>query len=232
MTTGAKAVRRWFRRLGPLNKFFVVSGIATLVGLIVAVFAWIFPRDAGSGATKVNAVQIEKPAGPTSFTMGNSNTQIVNYNYGADPRKELITAASAVARIHVKGGPKTNKFSKMGYHAANMGFGKGTQTGTIFPMVADNYEAWGGPDDCDYFIEFRMDPVWQAVGFFTNRVEKVDELESVWLHLWFLPPSTIIQGSATLTVNSQVRKEFFIPAQITDIRLPYCFISSYTNDTR
>lgn len=37
-------VRYWFKKLGPLNKFFVISGSASILALISGFFFWYFPR--------------------------------------------------------------------------------------------------------------------------------------------------------------------------------------------
>lgn len=125
----------------------------------------------------------------------------------ADPHGKPIRTATASVTLRSRSSEDINThFMDSGCYLA---FAKGTDP-MLMTASLDSFARKSGPEEVTYWAKLQMEDSDRAVG---KPVRSLLDAEYIEILCRQLPDAPITGGSATVTVNSEVRLDFDVPAQ-------------------
>jgi hypothetical protein len=99
---------------------------------------------------------------------------------------------------------------------------------SVIHLIADKYAPFSAGDDIVVYMDFHTSPMWPMFNVRSNDPAGIlDNLDALSIHALFLPfNSEILGGKVTITLNSNVRKDYPIPPQQPFMPVITCLLTN------
>jgi hypothetical protein len=212
----------WIKRISERKKrqFTFWERVCFVIG---ALLLWVafFSDNVVSSRREKRQLKVETTAS-TALTEAQEGA---NRLAALDPRKQPVGSLSAVLKMKVRGTNQPFNWDDSKGNAGWLFFNLSLASSADIVnaslnskvlLVADPLEilSFKESDDVNYSVEFRMNAAMQHWNGGSFTVEEVEALDTIMITLLTLPrPWELVEGTATIMINSSIRKEFPIPPQ-------------------